>query len=71
MHRRIAVYSLTVLLAFVLALSVASMALAATPANDGAGQAFGVHHAEHAQLGLIGQDTNPGMHQGFSGWMGP
>lgn len=48
-------------------LIVPSAALATTGA-DGAGRAFGQHHAGMAQAGMIGQDMNPGMHQGFSGW---
>jgi len=40
----------------------------ATNGSDGAGQAFGQHHADMAQAGMLGSDMNPGMHQGFSGW---
>lgn len=41
----------------------------ATNASDGAGQAFGQHHATMAQDGHLSGDMNPGMHQGFSGWI--
>ncbi len=30
------------------------------------GYVFGQHHAEMARAGMLGQDMNPGMHQGFS-----
>lgn len=55
----------------VLALALASPAFAVN-GSDGAGQAFGIHHATHAQemSGFTG-DANPGvMHKGFSGWPG-
>lgn len=57
--------------AFALALFVAAPAFAVTGA-DGAGQAFGQHHATHAQeMGGFTGDMNPGvMHEGLSGWMG-
>ena len=51
-----------------LALSVAVPAFAT--GADGAGKAFGQHHATHAQTegGFTGT-MNPGvMHNGFSGW---
>ncbi len=41
----------------------------AAGASDGAGQAFGQHHATMAQQGDLGGAMNPGMHGGFSGWM--
>ena len=50
------------------ALLVVPSAALATNGSDGAGQAFGQHHAAMAQAGMLGQDMNPGMHQGFSGW---
>lgn len=63
--KRIAVMAATV----ALLLLTASPALA-LPGNDGAGRAFGVHHAEHAQeMGGFDAEMNPGMHRGFSGWM--
>jgi len=49
-------------------LIVPTGALAAN-ASDGAGQAYGQHHATMAQEGHIGADMNPGHHRGFSGWM--
>ena len=49
-------------------LLVPAAALAATTGADGAGQAFGQHHAGMAQAGELGAAMNPGMHQGFSGW---
>jgi len=60
-----------VALAAVLMLALAAPAFAVTGAG-GAGQAFGQHHATHAQDmgGFTGTD-NPGvMHKGFSGWTG-
>ena len=30
------------------------------------GRAFGQHVAEHAKMGMLGADHNPGMHQGYS-----
>jgi hypothetical protein len=55
-------------LAAVIALAVAAPAFAT--GADGAGRDFGQHHAEMAQMGGIGGTMNPGMHRGFSGWMG-
>ena len=49
-------------------LLVPAGALAAN-ASDGAGKAYGQHHAAMAQAGTIGADMNPGHHRGFSGWM--
>jgi hypothetical protein len=71
MKRRVLLMLLVVTLALVLTVSLAGAALAATPASDGAGQAFGQHHADMAQQGGLGQDMNPGMHQGFTGWPPP
>jgi hypothetical protein len=51
-----------------MALAVAAPAFA-TGAN-GAGRDFGRHHAEMAQMGGFTGMENPGMHRGFSGWMG-
>lgn len=51
----------------VLMLALAAPALAVTGAG-GAGQVFGQMHAEHARDGVLGQEMNPGNHQGFSGW---
>lgn len=57
-------------LALVVALAVAAPAFAT--GADGAGKAFGVHHSTHAQeMGGFSGTMNPGMHQGFAGWMGP
>lgn len=54
---------------------VVSLALAA-PAfamEDGgemmhceSGEAFGLHHAEMAQKGMLGKLMNPGLHEGYS-----
>ena len=41
----------------------------AADASDGAGQAYGQHHAGMAEEGALGADMNPGMHRGFPGWM--
>lgn len=56
-------------LALTLLLALASPAMAAN-ASDGAGAAFGRHHATHAQeMGGFSGDHNPGVHhRGFSGW---
>ena len=59
---------IVLLLAIALLAILAVPALATTPANDGAGQLFGQHHATMAQSGQLGQDMNPGVHQGISGW---
>ena len=61
---------LALALALVLVFVFAGTALAQTPANDGLGRSFGQHHAECARAGMLGQDMNPGMHQGLSGWSG-
>lgn len=50
------------------ALLVVPSAALATTASDGAGQAFGQHHAGMAQAGMLSGDMNPGMHEGLSGW---
>jgi hypothetical protein len=65
-------YLLIVALVVVMALAVAAPAFAG--GNDPApgstcGEFFGQHHAEHAQMGMLGQDMNPGMHQGLAGFM--
>ncbi len=70
MRRQILFLILMLALALVLVFGLAGTALAATPANNGAGEAFGLHHADHAQQDMIGEDMNPGIHEGFSGWMG-
>jgi len=58
-------------LAAVLALALAAPAFAVTGA-DGAGAAFGQHHATHAQeMGGFTGAENPGMHRGFAGWTAP
>ncbi|MHB1135317.1 MAG: hypothetical protein ACYCXR_03475 [Coriobacteriia bacterium] len=63
--KRIAVVTAAV----ALLLLTASPALA-LPGAGGAGLAFGTHHAEHAQeMSGFDGEMNPGMHQGFSGWM--
>lgn len=63
--KRAAVVTATVALVMLMA----SPALA-LPGSDGAGRAFGMHHAEHAQeMGGFSGEMNPGMHRGFSGWM--
>ncbi len=65
----------TIVAVMVLALLVAAPVFAATPdatGANGAGQAFGEHHAGMAQDmgGFTGTD-NPGVHhQGFSDWPG-
>jgi hypothetical protein len=54
----------------ILALAFAAPAFAT--GADGAGQAFGQHHAAHArEMGGFTGTENPGvMHKGFSGWTG-
>lgn len=60
MKKSIVMFALTI----VLTMAAASPALAATGAD------FGAHHAEHARdMGGFSAEMNPGMHQGFSGWM--
>ncbi len=70
MRRQILFLIVTLALALVLIFGLAGTVFAATLTDDGAGEAFGFHHAEHAQQGMIGGDTNPGVHEGVSGWMG-
>lgn len=41
----------------------------ATDASGGAGADYGQHHATMAQAGELDAAMNPGMHDGFSGWM--
>ncbi len=53
------------LLVLVLALVVAVPAFAQED-HCASGRAFGQHHAEMAQMGMLGKDMNPGMHQGYS-----
>lgn len=52
------------------AISIAGL-VAAAPAFAATGAQFGDHVSDHAQAmtGFSGE-MNPGMHQGFSGWMG-
>ncbi len=60
----------TVLLVMVLALALAALlapaAMAAPPVADGA--LFGSHVSTMAQMGCLGQEHNPGTHQGITGW---
>lgn len=61
---------LVVTVALVLMLALATAAFA----HEGevhechweSGRAFGQHVAEHAQMGMLGGDHNPGNHQGYS-----
>jgi hypothetical protein len=76
--RRSTSFVMIAVLAAILVVAVAGSALAMVPANNGAGQAYGQHHAEMARMGMIGMDPatginmNPGQHhRGMSGWMGP
>lgn len=62
---------LVLALALVLVIAFAAPAFAVN-GSGGSGQAFGEHHAGHAQdmQGFTGE-MNPGvMHQGFAGWTG-
>ena len=62
---------ITIALALSLVLALAVPAFAAD-GSGGAGQEFGLHHADMAQEmgGFTGTD-NPGVHhRGFSGWGG-
>lgn len=61
---------LTLCVALLILVAFAGTALAATPANDGAGQAYGQAHATCAQAGHLGGSANPGMHRGITGWTG-
>jgi hypothetical protein len=67
MKRMLSVVVLAVAMLAVLAVP----ALAATPANDGVGQAYGGHISAEAAAGMLGQDMNPGHHRGISGWPMP
>lgn len=69
MRRQTLFLIVTLALALVLIFGLAGTGFAVTPADDGAGEAFGLHHADHAQQGQIRGDMNPGMHEGFSGWI--
>ena len=60
-------FSVVVLAVAMLAV-LAVPALAATPANNGVGQAYGDHISTEATAGVLGQDMNPGHHRGISGW---
>jgi hypothetical protein len=62
-------YALTLVLGMVLVLALmGGLAVAQPNGSDGAGRAFGEHHAWHAQeMGFSGE-MNPGMHQGFAGF---
>jgi len=55
-------------LLLLLVLSAVTPPLADSPATD-CGRFFGQHHAEHARAGELGKDHNPGIHQGFSGFL--
>ena len=60
---------LTAAMAFALLLALAVPAFAT--GAGGAGREFGKHHATHAtEMGGFSGTMNPGMHRGFSGWMG-
>ena len=55
-------------------LVTAAPALADGPGNgpvpgSTCGRFFGQHVAEHAQAGVLGQDHNPGMHQGLANFL--
>lgn len=59
----------TVLLVMVLALALAALlAPAAMAASPYDGKAFGEHVSKMAKKGHLGQDCNPGTHQGITGW---
>jgi hypothetical protein len=51
------------------ALLVVPASALATTGSGGAGQEFGDHHATMGQNGDLTGTMNPGMHDGFSGWM--
>jgi Spy/CpxP family protein refolding chaperone len=70
MKRNLLILTLVVMMS----LAAALPALADDPGWDPApgstcGQAFGEHHAEHAQAGELSQDHNPGHHQGLAGFL--
>jgi len=53
---------------FAVALVIALMV--AAPAFAAEGKDFGTHHATHAQeMTGFTAEMNPGIHQGFAGWM--
>jgi hypothetical protein len=61
-----------ILAAIALVMAFAMAVPAYATGADGAGAAYGLHHATHAQEmgGFTGTD-NPGVnHQGFAGWTG-
>lgn len=43
-------------------------ALAEEHSEEVTGREYGQHVAEHARAGMLGQEHNPGEHQGFSGF---
>jgi hypothetical protein len=57
-----------VILALMVCLWSAGSALASDGMEDhcASGYAFGQHHAEMAQEGMLGAEMNPGNHQGYS-----
>ncbi|GAB4420430.1 MAG: hypothetical protein Kow00106_16990 [Anaerolineae bacterium] len=64
--------TLVIVLVGVLTLSAALPAFAEGngPASGRTcGQFFGQHVAEHAQAGHLGQEHNPGMHQGLANFL--
>lgn len=55
--------------AFMLALMLSLWGVGSALAEEdhcASGKAFGQHHAEMAQDGLLNGEMNPGMHEGFS-----
>lgn len=50
----------------IVSLLAAPQALAHDGEHCASGAAFGQHHAEMAQAGMLGAEMNPGMHQGYS-----
>ncbi len=67
--------SLLVIMCVVVTLLVAAAPALADGSGNGpapgstCGAFFGQHVAEHAQSGMLGQDHNPGMHQGLANFL--
>lgn len=56
---------LAALLIVIVTLAVAAPAMA-EEVHCESGMAFGQHHAEMAEDGMLGGEMNPGMHNGYS-----
>ena len=59
---------LLALLTAIAVLASVAPAFAEEHLEEVTGREYGQHVAEHAREGRLGQDHNPGEHQGFSGF---